>query len=56
MTHDAINGILGSINRKQGRIHSNPVADGWEGAVERKLLAIQNCDRPTDGLTYGPTD
>ena len=25
---------------KQGRIHGNPVADGWAGAVMRKLLAI----------------
>ena len=26
---------------KQGRIHSNPVADGWAGAVVRKPLGIQ---------------
>ena len=26
---------------KQGRIHGNPVADGWAGAVTRKPLAIQ---------------
>ena len=36
---------------KQGRIHSNPVADGWAGAVVRKPLGIQKCyggtDRPT---------
>ena len=25
---------------KQGRIHGNPVADGWAGAVMRKLLGI----------------
>ena len=28
-------------DRKQGRIHGNPVADGWAGAVMRKLLGIQ---------------
>ena len=37
---------------QQGRIHGNPVADGWAGAVMLKLLAIQKCygrrDRPTD--------
>ena len=26
---------------KQGRIHGNPVADGWAGAVMRKPLGIQ---------------
>ena len=26
--------------KKQGRIHGNPVADGWAGAVMRKPLAI----------------
>ena len=33
---------------KQGRIHGNPVADGWAGAVMRKQLANQKCDIPTD--------
>ena len=32
---------------KQGQIHGNPVADGWAGAVMRKPLAIQKCDRQT---------
>ena len=40
---------------KQGRIHGNPVADGWAGAVLRKLLGIQKCDGPTDRRTYRPT-
>ena len=39
----------GERNRnKQGRIHGNPVTDGWAGAVMRKWLAIQKC--------YGPTN
>ena len=25
---------------KQGRIHGNPVADGWAGAIMQKPLAI----------------
>ena len=33
---------------EQGRIHGNPVADGWAGAVMRKPLANQKSDRPTD--------
>ena len=41
---------------KQGRIHGNPVADGWAGAVMRKLLVIQKCDGRTDGRTDRPTD
>ena len=40
------------INHKQGRIHGNPVADGWAGAVMQKPLGIQKCD----GRTDGPTD
>ena len=40
---------------KQGRIHGNPVADGWAGAVMQKPLGIQKCDGRTDGLTYRPT-
>ena len=27
--------------KKQGRIHDNPVTDGWAGAVMRKPLGIQ---------------
>ena len=45
---------------KQGRIHGNPVADGWAGAVMQKPLGIQKCDgstdRPTDLPTYRSTD
>ena len=41
---------------KQGRIHSNPVADGWAGAVMRKPLGTQKCDGWTDGLTDLPTN
>ena len=36
---------------KQGRIHGNPVADGWAGAVMRKPLGIQKCDGPTNRPT-----
>ena len=36
---------------KQGRIHENPVADGWAGAVMQKPLGIQKCDGPTNGRT-----
>ncbi|MEE3022216.1 MAG: hypothetical protein VX367_06165, partial [SAR324 cluster bacterium] len=51
------------IEEKQGRIHGRTVADGWGGAVKRKPLGIQKCDRRTygrtdvrtDGLTYRPT-
>ena len=42
--------------QKQGRIHGNTVADGWAGAVMRKLFGIQKCDRQTDLPTYRPTD
>ena len=42
---------LNHIKLKQGRIHGNPVADGWAGAVLRKPLEIQKCDGPTDGRT-----
>ena len=41
---------------KQGRIHGNPVADGWAGAVMRKPLAIQKYFGRTDRQTDGPTD
>ena len=36
---------------KLGRIHGNPVADGWTEAVEQKPLAIQKCYGPTDWRT-----
>ena len=42
--------------KKQGRIHGNPVADSWAGAVMRKPLEIQKCDGRTDGPTDGRTD
>ena len=41
--------------RQQGRIHGNPVADDWAGAVMRKPLGIKKCDGQTDGPTYRPT-
>ena len=44
------------IFTKQGRIHGNPVADGWAGAVMRKPLELQKCDGPTDIRTDIPTD
>ena len=40
--------------KKQGRIHGNPVADGWAGAVMQKPLAIQKC-YGTDRRTARPT-
>ena len=43
------------LHLKQGRIHGNPVADGWAGAVMQKPLGIQKCDLPTDLPTDGPT-
>ena len=40
------------LQLKQGRIHGNPVADGWAGAQMRKQLGFQKCygrmDQPTD--------
>ena len=45
-----------ALEIQQGRIHGNLVADGWAGAVMRKPLGIQKCDRPTDRRTDGPTD
>ena len=43
------------FNRKQGRIHGNPVADGWAGAVMLKPLGIQKgegrMDLPIDRRT-----
>ena len=44
------------LTKKQGRIHGNPVADGWAGALMRKPLGIQKCDGRTDGPTDQPTD
>ena len=46
---------LSSLPEKQGRIHGNPVADGWAGAVLRKPLGIQKCDGRTDLPTDRPT-
>ena len=40
------------IVEKQGRIHGNPVADSWAGAVMRKPRTIQKYF----GQTYRPTD
>ena len=45
----------GASKKKQGRIHGNPVADGWAGAVLHKSVGIQKCDRRTDRRTDGPT-
>ena len=42
--------------KEQGRIHGNPVADGWAGAVMQKSLGIQKCDGPTYRSTDLPTD
>ena len=42
-------------SKEQGRIHGNPVADGWVGAVMRKPQGIQKCDLPTYQPTYRPT-
>ena len=36
------------IEMEHGRIHGNPVMDGWAGAVMRKTLGIQKCDKRTD--------
>ena len=41
---------------KQGRIHNNPVADGWARAVMQKPLGIQKCDGRTDRPTNRPTN
>ena len=47
------------VKEEQGRIHGNPVADGWEGALMRKPLAIQKyfgrIDGWMDGRMDGPT-
>ena len=44
------------MHEKQGRIHGNPIADGWAGAVMRKPLGIQICDGRTYWHTDRPTD
>ena len=44
------------LKKKQGRIHRNPVADGWAGAVLQKLVGIQKCDGQTEGRTDGRMD
>ena len=45
-----INALIAFVatKRKKGRIHGNPVADGWAGAVMLKPLAIQKYFGPTD--------
>ena len=35
--------------KKRGRIHRNPIADGWAGAAMQKPLAIQKVYGGTDG-------
>ena len=40
---------------KQGRIHGNPVADGWAGAVIQRPIASLEIF-VTDGRTDGRTD
>ena len=40
--------VTGKWARQQGRIHDNPVADGWAGAVMPIPLEVQKCDLPTD--------
>ena len=51
----AIN-FTGPYKKRQGRIHGNPVPDGWAGAVMQKLLGIQKYDGRTDLPTDRPTD
>ena len=43
------------LYKKQGRIHGNPMADGWAGAVMQKPHRIQRCDGRTKGPAYRPT-
>ena len=43
--------LINEVLLKQGRIHGNPVADGWAGAVLQKTFGIQKCDGRTDGTT-----
>ena len=40
-----------NVLKKQGRIHGNPVAGGWAGAVMRNPIGIQKCYRRTDRPT-----
>ena len=40
--------LINEVLLKQGRIHGNPVADGWAGAVLQKTFGIQKCDGRTD--------
>ena len=53
-TNDAPDDIVET--KAQGRIHGNPVADGWAGAVMQKLPGIQKCDGRTDLPTNQPTN
>ena len=39
--------VLKFLWRKKGRIHGNPAADGWAGAIMRKPQGIQKCDGHT---------
>ena len=43
LTYKTFSHILSAlkVERKQGRINSSSVADGWAGVVMKKLLAIQ---------------
>ena len=41
-------GLIMLNKRQQGRIHGNPVTDGWAVAVMRKPLANQKSDVPTN--------
>ena len=49
LRHECLNsnrrGLI--LIKKQGRIHDNPVVDGWAGAVMPKLVRIQKCDERT---------
>ena len=61
---EAVEEIEKGERKEQGRIHGNPVADGWAGAVMRKTLGIEKWAAPpalptsrhTDLPTYRPTD
>ena len=44
------------IEKKQGRIHSNPIVDGWAGAVMRNPLGFKKCNQWTDEPTYRLTN
>ena len=45
-----------AICLKQSWIHSNPVADGWAGAVLQNSVGIYVMDGRTDGPTGRLTD